>query len=240
MCLIAFAYKAHPRFPLIVAANRDEFLDREAAPAHFWPDSPSILAGRDRRHLGTWLGITTQGRFAAITNHRDLRRAPVLGPSRGLLVRDALLGHPPADAEPLDGYNLLHGTVDELWYRSNISGADAPIPAGVHGLSNALLNTDWPKAMRAKAGLQRVIEAAEPDPELLFQLLADPRRAPDAELPDTGLDLPRERALSSIRIDLPGYGTRCSTVLLVDRDGQVRFEERTHRTRGVVRERFTL
>jgi len=239
VCLIAFAYKAHPRFPLIVAANRDEFLDREADAAHFWPDRPSILAGRDRRALGTWLGITTQGRFAAITNHRDLRRAAVNGPSRGLLVRDALLGHPPADPEPRDGYNLLHGTADELWYRSNISGADSPLAPGVHGLSNALLNTEWPKVVRAKEGLQRVIEADEPDPERLFELLADPWQAPDGELPDTGLDLPRERALSSIRIDLPGYGTRCSTVLLVDRNGQVRFEERTHRTGGRVLERFS-
>lgn len=240
MCLIAFAYQAHPRYALIVAANRDEFLDREADHAHFWPDEPRILAGRDRRALGTWLGITTDGRFAAVTNHRDLRRAPVNGPSRGLLVREALVRAPRPDAQPLDGYNLLHGAVDDLRYRSNVSGDDGPVPAGVHGLSNALLNTPWPKVQHAKQRLTQLIGADEPDTESLFRLLDDTEQALDSDLPDTGLDLPRERALSSIRIALPGYGTRCSTVVLVDHAGQVRFEERTHGTGKVVVERFAL
>lgn len=240
MCLIAVAYGVHPHYPLIVAANRDEFLDREADAAHFWPDEPRILAGRDRRALGTWMGITTQGRFAALTNYRDLRRAPVNGPSRGLLVRDALRSEPAPDAEPRDGYNLLHGPVHALRYRSNVSGADEPLGQGFHGLSNAFLDTPWPKVQRAVAGLERIAGQPDPDVEALFALLADDVPARDEELPDTGLDLERERALSSIRIDLPGYGTRCSTVLLVDRDGLVRFEERTLRTGQVVRERFLI
>lgn len=240
MCLIAVAYRVHPRYPLIVAANRDEFLDREADAAHYWPDEPTILAGRDRRALGTWMGITTNGRFAALTNYRDLRRAPVNGPSRGLLVRDALRSEPGPDAEPRDGYNLLHGPVNALRYRSNVSGADESLSVGVHGLSNALLNTPWPKVRRAVTGLQRIVDQAEPDVEALFAMLADGAPARDEVLPDTGLDRERERALSSIRIDMPGYGTRCSTVVLVDRDGLVRFEERTPRTGQVVRERFLI
>ncbi|MBK9148914.1 MAG: NRDE family protein [Flavobacteriales bacterium] len=240
MCLIAFAYKTNPRYPLIVAANRDEFLDRPTVPAHFWPDLPGILAGRDGKALGTWVGITTNGRFAAVTNFRDLRRAPVNGPSRGLLVRDALLAEPPPDQEPMDGYNLLHGTVEHLRFRSNISGADERIAPGVHGLSNALLNTPWPKVRRAVSALQDVAAMEEPGVEAIFSILSDERSASDSELPDTGLDLERERALSSIRIAMPGYGTHCSTVILVSHNGEVRFEERTHATGFAVRERFVI
>lgn len=240
MCLIAFAYKAHPRYPLIVAANRDEFLDREADPAHFWEDHPIILAGRDRKAKGTWMGVTRSGRFAAVTNHRDLRRPAVNGPSRGLLVRDALLADPPGDAAPVDGYNLLHGPLDALRYRSNISGEDSALTPGVHGLSNALLNTPWPKVRRAIARMRSIASEAEPEPDALFSLLSESDQAQDAELPDTGLGVERERALSAIRIDLPGYGTRCSTVILVCSDGTVWFEERTWQTGQVVREQFRL
>ncbi|MBK8226653.1 MAG: NRDE family protein [Flavobacteriales bacterium] len=240
MCLITFAYKVHPGYPLILAANRDEFLDRRADPAHFWTDHPLILAGRDLKAHGTWMGITTLGRFSAVTNFRDLRRAPVNGPSRGLLVRDALLAEPPLDHAPMEGYNLLHGPVEDLRCRSNVSGADERIPPGVHGLSNALLNTPWPKVRRAVSAMHDVLESEEPGLDTLFSILADDRSASDAELPDTGLDLARERALSSIRIDMPGYGTRCSTVILVSNDGEVRFEERTHATGIAVRERFFI
>jgi uncharacterized protein with NRDE domain len=240
VCLIAFAYKVHPGYPLIVAANRDEFLDRAAAPAHFWTDHPAILAGRDRKAQGTWMGITMQGRFAAVTNFRDLRRTAVNGPSRGLLVRDALLAEPPSDHEPMEGYNLLHGYVEDLRWRSNVSGADERIAPGVHGLSNALLNTPWPKVRRAVSAMHDILRSEDPGVEALFSILADDRSASDAELPDTGLDLARERALSSILIDMPGYGTRCSTVILVSNDGEVRFEERTHATGIAVRERFVI
>jgi len=240
VCLITLAYKAHPRFPLIVAANRDEFLDREADAAHFWPDHPSLLAGRDRKALGTWIGVTRLGRFAAVTNHRDLRRLPVLGPSRGILVRDALLGLEILDSSPMEGFNLIYGTMDELRYRSNISGTNEAIEPGVHGLSNALLNTPWPKVRRAKEGMRRLISREDPAPADLFALLADQQAARDMELPDTGLDPTLERALSAIRIDLPHYGTRCSTVIMVDEHGHVRFEERTHGTGVVVIEEFRL
>lgn len=240
MCLIALAYKAHPRYPLIVAANRDEFLDRAADPAHYWAEHPIILAGRDLKAKGTWLGVTRLGRFAAVTNHRDLRRPAVHGPSRGLLVRDALLADPPGDAAPMDGYNLLHGPMDALRYRSNITGVDSALAPGVHGLSNALLNTPWPKVRRAMARMRSIASEADPEPDALFGLLAETDQAQDAELPDTGLGVERERALSSIRIDMPGYGTRCSTVILVRFDGTVRFEERTWQTGQVVREQFRL
>ncbi|MBK8498194.1 MAG: NRDE family protein [Flavobacteriales bacterium] len=236
MCLIALAYKVHPEFPLIVAANRDEFLDRLTDPARFWPAEPHVLAGRDRKAGGTWLGVTTSRRFAALTNYRDLRRPTVGGPSRGALVRQALEpGFRPTATHEYEGFNLIYGPVDALRYHSNIKLADIALAPGVHGLSNNLLNTPWPKVQRARSGLKRILETGAPSVEELFGLLADDARADDAHLPDTGLDLERERALSSVRISMEGYGTRCSTVVMVHRGGEVLFEERTIDPPGVAR-----
>ncbi|HRD52627.1 MAG TPA: NRDE family protein [Flavobacteriales bacterium] len=240
MCLIAFAYKHHPRFPLVVAANRDEFLERPALPAHFWDDLPQVLAGRDVKAGGTWMGITRNGRFAALTNHRDLRKTPIQGASRGLLVKEALAGELNGPAAQMEGYNLIHGPLDALRYQSNISGSDEPIIAGIHGLSNALLNTPWPKVGRAVEAMRNATARSTPDANALFSMLAETEQAMDHALPETGLDLQRERALSSIRIDLPGYGTRCSTVIMVHESGRVRFEERTWPTGHTVIEEFTI
>ena len=241
MCLIAFAYKVHPHFPLIVAANRDEFLDRPADPARFWPAEPHVLAGRDRKAGGTWLGITTSGRFAALTNYRDLRLPRVDGPSRGGLVRRALeAGFVPQGTSVLEGFNLLYGPVGALRYHSNVNGADEEIAPGVHGLSNHLLDTSWPKVERAKKMLGAIIAEEKPSTDALFALLADGALAPDDQLPDTGLDVLRERALSSIRIATDGYGTRCSTVLLVDSSGQVFFEERVIAPPSLARYEFRI
>ncbi len=240
MCLIALAYKAHPRYPLIVAANRDEFLDRPALSAHFWEGAPHVLAGRDLQAGGTWLGVSRRGRFAAITNHRDLRRAPVDGPSRGLLVRRALDVDPP-EVGTYMGFNLIYGAFDALRYRNNVQPVDEPLPAGIHGLSNHLLNSPWPKVLRATSRLARLLEG--PDGRLvagLFDLLADRREAPDGSLPDTGLSLEQERRVSAIFIRSPRYGTRCSTVVLVDVDGRVFFEERAAHGGQRVRESFVI
>jgi uncharacterized protein with NRDE domain len=239
--LIALAYRVHPRFPFIIAANRDEFMNRPAQPAHFWSDAPHLLAGRDLRAGGTWLGITRTGRFTAITNYRDLRRSPVHGPSRGQLVRAALDGViDPSATGVYEGFNLFHGTLDALRYHNNIQPADEPLAPGIHGLSNHFLDTPWPKVEHAKAEMRRLVEGA--DAELipgLFALLSDDTIAPDELLPDTGLPLPLERVASSIFIRSVGYGTRCSTMVLVDRDGRVHFEERTTGG-GQVMEEFVL
>jgi uncharacterized protein with NRDE domain len=241
VCLIALAYQVHPRFPFIIAANRDEFMDRPARPAQFWSDAPHLFAGRDLRAGGTWLGITRTGRFAAITNYRDLRRSPVLGPSRGQLVRAALDGaFDPSATGAYEGFNLLCGPLGALRYHNNIQPTDEALSPGIHGLSNHFLDTPWPKVQRAKAEMQRLVNG--PDAELipgLFTLLSDDAIAQDGQLPDTGLPLPLERAASSIFIRSTGYGTRCSTVVLVDRDGRVRFEERTTGG-GKVMEEFVL
>lgn len=242
MCLITLAYHIHPRYPLVLAANRDEFLDRPTSPAHWWPDATHLLAGRDLRAGGTWMGITRQGRFAALTNHRDLRRPKKEGPSRGLLVR-AVLEHTPDLGSSADheGFNLLYGTVHALHYHSNVELVDRPLAAGIHGLSNAFLNTAWPKVERAKRGLEQALDL--PDALLtdaLFAFLLDDARPPDDRLPRTGLSMEQERAVSSVFIDTPGYGTRCSTVVLVDHQGIVHFHERTWPGGGTVSETFLL
>lgn len=242
MCLIALAYKARPAFPLILAANRDEFLDRPAEPAHFWADAPGILAGRDLRAGGTWMGITRGGRFSAITNHREMRMAFPAGPSRGALVRQALNGGiDPATTGVYAGFNLIYGPLEALRYHNNIDHRDEPLAPGVHALSNHLLDTPWPKVVKSKTVMNTLLNLSpEAITDGLFALLADETIAPDDQLPDTGLPLEMERAASPAFIRTPRYGTRCSTVLLVDALGQVYFEERTWPGGGTVVEEFRV
>ena len=242
MCLIVLAYQVHPIYPLVLAANRDEFYERPATPARFWTSEPHLLAGRDLRGGGTWLGITRHGRFAALTNHRDLNRPTKAGPSRGSIVLSALKAPlEPGDTSIYEGFNLLHGSIPGLRYHNNIGPEDMPLETGVHGLSNAFLNTPWPKVQRAKRDLERALDlSGRPLMERLFTLLRDKVRAHDETLPRTGLTLDLERALSSVFIRTSTYGTRCSTVMLVGQDGRVHFEERTWPEGTVVSEEFEL
>ncbi len=236
MCLVVLGLHAHPLYPLVVAANRDEFLDRPADPAAFWPGRGGLLAGRDARAGGTWLGVTRSGRFAALTNVRNPREFDAAAPSRGELVvgflsgRDAPLGHlARLAAEPVrrNGFNLLAGEAGSLAWLSNAAGEPREVGAGVHAVSNALLDTPWPKATRSAARLGEVLaRGTRIDPEELFALLADREPAPDAELPDTGVGIATERLLSPPFIATPGYGTRSSTLLLVGRAGRAYFLER--------------
>lgn len=237
MCLIVFAWRAHPDFPLVLGANRDEFLDRPTRPAAFWPEQPDLLAGRDLRGGGTWLGVTRSGRIAAVTNFRQGTAARSDLRSRGLLVFDFLvadrapavyLAGVAAERRAYEGFNLLAGVGHELHYFSNRGGDPEPVAPGVHGLSNALLDTPWPKVERAKSALARLLDrdrAALVDGVLA--LLADRVRPADHELPSTGVSLEWERCLSPVFIASPDYGTRSSTVLLVDRRGSVTFLERS-------------
>lgn len=227
MCLILVSYRAHPRYPLIVAANRDEAYGRSSLPLHWWPERPSVVAGKDLLGGGTWLGMDRRGRFAALTNHRDLSRPERRGRSRGALVLEALQADPSVD-RTMAGYNLLYGHWKNLKYQNNIDGTEASLQPGVHGLSNAVLDTPWPKVVRSREAFEAVVAAREPDVEALFSLMADDAMAPDTELPSTGLPLELERALSAPFIRTAGYGTRCSTVVMVDAEGNVRMEERSY------------
>jgi uncharacterized protein with NRDE domain len=235
MCLILFAWKMHENFPLILAANRDEFYERPSAPAAFWEDAPDLLAGRDLREGGTWLGITRKGRLAALTSHRDPSLLKIGAPSRGRLVSDYLRGRDTPedylrriapDADGYNGFNLIVGDPDDLFCFSN-RGVWERLEPGIYGLSNHLLDTPWPKVERGKTALTDLLtEKQDPLPEKLFDLLADRTRPPDDHLPDTGVGLEWEKILSPRFIESPVYGTRSSTVLLIDRKGDVTFVER--------------
>lgn len=236
MCTLLLALRAHPSYRLVLAANRDEYYERPTAPAQFWDDAPQIFAGRDLVHGGSWLGVTSTGRIAALTNYRDPSDLHRHGPSRGKLVSGFLEGTAtPAEylsrlresAVEYGGFNLLVGDSGTLLCHSNKSGETVALEPGIHGLSNHLLDTPWPKVCRGRDGLARMLAREPLAPEDLFDLLADETHPPDQELPDTGVGLELERLLSPIFIRSPQYGTRCSTVLLVDHAGKVTFIERS-------------
>lgn len=237
MCLILIAYKTDPRCPFIVAANRDEFYERPTRAADFWPGHFDILGGRDLRDGGTWLGITRKGRFAALTNFRDPASVKPDAPSRGNLVSRFLTGDDDADrylaylkeiGPQYNGFSMLFGHPETLYYYCNRSGGGGILTPGVHALSNALLDTSWPKVQRGKEELARIVrENRWRDTEALFELLADRSRPPDESLPQTGVGLEWERILSPLFIESPAYGTRCSTVMTITGNRRVTFEERT-------------
>ena len=235
MCLILVAWRVHPDYPLVVAANRDEFFARPTAPAAFWRDAPQILAGRDLEAGGTWLGITRGGRFAALTNFRDPAQNRSGAPSRGGLVAEFLAGRDAPQAyldriapraSQCNGYNLLMGDSESLWWSSNMGGESRRLEPGVYGVSNHLLDTPWPKVGAGKTALAQAVDRL-PDDQALFQLLRDDGIHPDEHLPQTGVPLDWERLLSSAFVKSPGYGTRSSTVVCVGRDGWASFDEQS-------------
>jgi len=238
MCLIFVAIDAHPDYRLVIAANRDEFYDRPSAPAAFWPEAPELLAGKDLRGGGTWLGITRTGRIAALTNYRHPDSKSADAPSRGRLVSDFLLGRDApvsylekisADADRYNGFNILVGQNTELYHYSNRASGIRKLDPGIHGLSNHLLDTPWPKVEKGTQALKIALSGKNLLPEDLFHLLMDRTVPPDEVLPDTGVGLEMERMLSPVFISSPDYGTRSSTVILLDRKGKVTFMERSFR-----------
>jgi uncharacterized protein with NRDE domain len=232
MCLILVAWRAHPDYPLVVAANRDENHARAAAPASWWTDPP-ILAGRDLSAGGTWLAVTRDARFAALTNFRDPTREPREGPSRGALVPTTLSRSEPVtarlqqlqrEAGAYNGFNLIFSDGEQLAVFESVPGSGRVLTPGVYGLSNHLLDTPWPRVLTAKAALGAALTRL-PDQQPLLALLRDERQADDAQLSRTGVNLEWERLLSSAFIRAANYGTRCSTLLLLDHAGMVHFSE---------------
>jgi uncharacterized protein with NRDE domain len=243
MCLVLLALSYHPEYPLVLAANRDEFYDRPTAPARFWADNPSILGGRDLNAGGTWLGVDRRGRLAAVTNYRQGERETPAPRSRGLLVSDFLTG----DTDPLEymervqrdagfynGFNLIAGDASQFCYYSNREGRVQQLGPGVYGLSNHLLDTPWPKVTATKSAFGAVLKGGGPQlVEDLFGLLSNRDRASDGQLPATGVGPEWERLLSSAFIASDNYGTRSSTVVLVGREGKIVFLERSFGPGGV-------
>ena len=227
MCLIVFAWKVVPGIPLVLAGNRDEFFARPTAPAAWWQDHPQVYAGRDLEGGGTWLGMTREGRFAALTNVRAPSERRSDARSRGVLVSDYLVGnaspeeyiaHVAADADHYNGYNLIVGTQDNLVWYNNREQDDSrngkPLAPGIYGLSNGSLDSPWPKVVRTKAQFASLLCLGAPC-DAFFEMLTDTTKASDCRLPKTGVDIEWERILSAVCIDTPTYGTRSSSVMYV-------------------------
>lgn len=236
MCINVFSLGNHSKFPFILIANRDEFLNRRTQSAHFHGKDGFILSGIDLEKGGTWLGISKSGRFAMITNYRDPSQIRDLPSSRGQLVHDFLF----SALSPIDycetlkakwdmynGYNLVVGEIQKLdfCYVSNIQRQVEKIEPGIHGISNAFLNTPWPKMKLLKLGLDRIMKKESIGLDNLQMLLLDARKFPLEELPHTGVPTEVEEMLSSVFISSPHYGTVCSTLILVDAEGKVDFRE---------------
>ena len=239
MCLALIALNAHPHYPLVIAANRDEFHARAAEPAHWW--THGVLAGRDRVGGGTWFGVTRAGRWALITNFREGATRDPDAPSRGGLVTQALGAAESAlafsarasvDGQRFHGFNLLVGDGAAGSYASNRASGGQALARGIVGLSNHLLDTPWPKVVRSKAALAAALARADDPLAAAFELLADRQQASAAALPATGISAQWERILSPTFIVSPEYGTRCSSVMTIDDSGMARFVERSFDASG--------
>jgi uncharacterized protein with NRDE domain len=237
--MILFAIDRHPKYSLIIAANRDEYYSRPTLAASF--RNNDLLAGKDLSQGGTWMGITRYGRFAALTNYRDpsLNKPDAL--SRGLIVYDYLTGNftPEKYLKSLSGkakkyneFNLIAGSTNELYYFSSHENKFHRVESGIHVLSNNLLDVQWPKTKRGTQKFTDCLKHDDVDPNMLLEILSDTQHPPDKDLPDTGVGTDLERMLASIFVESPDYGTRASTVLLADRSNHVRFRERSFSSPG--------
>lgn len=251
MCLITFAYKAHPKYKFILAANRDEFYARPTAIAHWWEDHKEILGGRDLQAKGTWMAINKKGRFAAVTNYRDIKNIKSDARSRGDLPVNLLLSKKrPSEysrsvfneGQQYNGFNLIT-LDDEMAHVSNYDNEVKLLEPGIYGLSNALLDTPWPKVQKAKRDFNVLIKQSF-ELEDLIEMMQNPETAADEDLPETGLDYVREKAVSAMCIRTPDYGTCCTTAITIDHDGNVNFMEKSYpvgdRKEGTVSFNFTI
>lgn len=239
MCILVLAWQKSENYPLVLASNRDEFLQRPTRAASFWPESPNVLGSQDLEAGGSWLLVTRAGRWATLTNFRDGLDTKVTKLSRGQLVLEAItrpLASLPhwleTEAQNFAGFNLLWGTSQEAWYFSNRGAAKSKrLKPGIHVLSNAGLATKWPKTERLRALTYAWLEQPDCHPSQLFATLADSQRAVDSELPETNIGLEAERLLSSIFIPAQPlgaqvYGTRTSTVVWSNAKGVWQLNER--------------
>ena len=247
MCLIAFAYKVHKKYRLILSANRDEFFKRPTAPINIWEDEPQIIGGRDLQQGGTWMGFSRKGRFAALTNVRDPASMKPDARSRGDLIPSFLL----SDEEPLsylktirnsvadyNGFNLLAGDLKNLFFFSTTDKKIIKVEEGIHAVSNHTLNTPWVKVQIVKKGLRKLLESEADSPDRvdiesnLYNMMQNNVVAPDEALPDTGVGIELERKLSPVFVSMKGYGTRSTSVVLWDIEGKLTFSEITWSQNG--------
>lgn len=239
MCLIVLAYNVVPDSPIILAGNRDEFYNRPTINAHTWSTNPPLIAGKDKKAGGTWLGITKTGRLAAITNYRDINNIRENAPSRGHLVKDALLTplctrdyltHLKKTSSLYNGFNLISGSKNALFYFNNIRQKIEEVPPGVHVISNAFLNTPWPKAAWVQKSFKSLLKSSNTVVDAVFDIFLNQQTYPKESLPKTGLSPEMEKAMSSAFIQTDNYGTRCSTFIRLKNNGKYYFEERNFKT----------
>ncbi|MBF0105166.1 MAG: NRDE family protein [Deltaproteobacteria bacterium] len=242
MCVAFLSYRQIPAIPLVLALNRDEYYKRPTEPAHFWTEAPHVLAGRDLREGGTWLGVNKSGNISLITSYRDVKRFNDGLPSRGGLVRDFVLQNPEAQeylktlqrhGSHYNGFNLVFGSLAKgLHYYSNVSGESSTLKPGSYTLSNHFLNTAWPKTIRGKAAFDALLSECSGNVPVtdLFKLMRNDEQAGDKDLPETGVGIELERILSAIfiRSAAHGYGTRSTTIVYCTAGGRLFFTERTY------------
>ncbi|NJO03591.1 MAG: NRDE family protein [Bacteroidia bacterium] len=241
MCLIGFNWNNHPRYRLIFIANRDEFYKRPTTAAHYWTDTSQVLAGRDLEAGGTWMGISLSGQFTALTNYRDPQNIKAPAPSRGMLTANYLWGQQQPEAylenllpqaDEYNGFNLLVGNVEHLYYFSNYENKIRQITPGLYGLSNHLLDTPWYKVVRLKEKMALEIQKEEPSVAHLLNLLHDLDVPTDDRVQQTGLSLEWERMLAPLFIQSNDYGTHSSSAVLIDHQNRVSFTERKYAPRS--------
>jgi len=237
MCLLSFAYQVHSDYRLILVANRDEFYERPTQELHFWEDDSNILGGRDLEAGGTWMAVSREGRFAALTNVRNPALNKTGTKSRGHIIPEYLtsrknphsfLAELSHTSSSYNGFNLLAGDKEALCFLSTTDNHVTPLEKGIHGLSNHTLNTPWPKVEKAKNNLTLAVNKAGPLPEKdIIGMMQDKVPAEIARLPDTGVGIDLEHALSSLFISMKGYGTRSTSLLLIDHQEKLHFTEIT-------------
>jgi len=247
MCLILFSWKTHPKYNLVLAANRDEFYDRPTAAAAFWEEHPNVLAGKDLQAGGTWIGVNKSGRIAAITNYRDPQNIDTKARSRGQLTLNYLLSKDSPEAYlrkvknsgiHYNGFNLLVGDADHMFYYNNVNHQITELKPGTYGLSNGFFQENWPKLKKGRNALEKAISEDDISENRLFDILADNEIADDAALPKTGIPLEWERALSPLFIKTEKYGTRCSTLIYSETNGDGVLVEKTYPTENGQGESF--
>lgn len=249
MCLLIAGYRIHPHYPLIIAANREEAYGRPTRVAHWWEDIPGVLGGRDLEAGGSWMGVSASGRFAALTNYWESEPPHTDPPSRGTLVRDYLAGESSAEeylqelrrsGGSYNGFNILFGEPERLFYYSNRAQWSGEVGPGVHVISNVLLNTPWPKSERARRFFSRTALRERPEPEELLEMLDDVTAPEEQRDPETPRERLQQLARSSIRIVFPRFGTRTSTALTISSGGEVHFSERSFDPAGQADFRFHI
>ncbi len=230
-------------------ANRDEYLDRPTERIRYWKDKPNILAGRDLDKMGTWMGVSEQGRYAAVTNFRNPRLMKPDSKSRGKWVshflenQDTSLEKFPSSLGDIKSYNpgnLLFGDTHELWYLNNVDAQVKKLEPGIYGLSNSLLDTPWPKLESGKKLFSEMVSHEDLDENALYQMMTDQKKAPDHKLPRTGISMEMERKLSSRFIKIDNYGTRCTSLLTIDKDGLVNFSEKSYEQNSKLTYQFKI